>query len=492
MREMASPIPLLLPVTSARRPLSLRSIVCLPYDATKGPMIGRRRHIPIWEYTLPKEMSVNQAVLIDGVPGDTTGLILPAHAEALRSAGANFLTRAFQVYGSLSIGNRVTRINRFELCAIGSTGQKVLLSLEYARPEPRLPADLFVKFSRDFVDAFRDRRRGELASEIALCELSRFAGFPIRVPIPYFADFHRESGTGLLITERIPFGVAGIEPLRPKCMDHLLDRPLDYYRTIVTALGRLAAAHTSGALSPHVEALFPFNRQEAAEADPIPWDEEGLRAQVARYAAFAARCPRLLPAHIRSAEFIAQFARDAVSVLRHQRNIKEFMHADPTYIALSHFNAHIDNAWFWRDARGALQCGLFDWQRGRQMNVAYALWGALCGAGLDIWNDHLDDLLRLFVAEIQAHGGPALDPVRLELYLHLYAATMGLAGLLVMPTVVCAKLPNPETASGPLDSVVVGNEAARSFLHIFTVLLNLWQSSKFRINLERTLGQFDQ
>ena len=35
-------------------------------------------------------------------------------------------------------------------------------------------------------------------------------------------------------------------------------------------------------------------------------------------------------------------------------------------------------------------------------------------------------------------------------------------------------------------------KAARSFLHIFTVLLNLWQSSKFRINLERTLGQFDR
>jgi hypothetical protein len=437
-------------------------------------------------------MHFAEPILIDGVPGDITGLVIPAHAEALRAAGTGFLTRAFRAYGTLSEDNSVTRISRFELCAIGSTGQKVLLSVEYARPAPGLPVDLFVKFSRDFTDAFRDRRRGELASEIALCELSRVAGFPIRVPIPYFADFHRESGTGLLITERIGFGLAGIEPLRPKCTDHLLDRPLDYYRAIVSALGRLAAAHASGALSPHVEALFPFDAQAAAEADPIPWDEEGLRGQVARYAAFAARCPRLLPAHVRSPVFMAQFARDAVSVLRHERQIKAFMHADPAYIALSHFNAHIDNAWFWRHAPGALQCGLFDWQRGRQMNVAYALWGALCGAGLDIWNDHLDELLRLFVAEVQAHGGPALDPERLELYLHLYAATMGLAGLIIMPAVVCSKLPNPETASGPLDSMILDNEAARSFLHIFTVLLNLWQSSKFRTNLERTLGRFDQ
>ena len=436
-------------------------------------------------------MNHHEPLHMDGVLGDTTGLMIPAHADALRAAGADFLTRAFRAYGALSEDNSVTRISRFELCTVGSTGQKVLLSVEYARPEPGLPLDLFVKFSRDFADAFRDRRRGELASEIALGELSRVVGFPIRVPVPYFADFHRESGTGLLITERIRFGLAGIEPLRPKCMDHLLDRPLEYYRTIVTALGRLAAAHASGALSPRVETLFPFDARAAAESDPIPWDEEGLSGQVERYAAFAARCPRLLPAHVRSPEFMAQFARDAVRVLRHERSIKQFMHADPTYIALSHFNAHIDNAWFWRDASGALQCGLLDWQRGRQMNVAYALWGALCAAGLDIWNDHLDELLRLFIAEFAAHGGPSLDPERLELYMHLYAATMGLAGLIVMPAVVCSKLPNPEAASGPQDSMVLDNEAARSFLHVFTVLLNLWQSPKFRMNLERTLGRFD-
>ena len=60
---------------------------------------------------------------------------------------------------------------------------------------------------------------------------------------------------------------------------------------------------------------------------------------------------------------------------------------------MSHFNPNIDNAWFWRDASGALGCGLLDWGRVRQMNVAYALWGSLCGAGLDIWDTHLDELL---------------------------------------------------------------------------------------------------
>ena len=128
----------------------------------------------------------HEPILLDGVRGDSSGLVIPAHADALHAAGASFLTKAFRAYGSLSEDNRVTRISRFEPCMIGSTGQKTLLSVEYQRPEPGLPEDLFVKFSRDFGDAFRDRRRGELASEIALCELSRLGGFPIRVPVPYF------------------------------------------------------------------------------------------------------------------------------------------------------------------------------------------------------------------------------------------------------------------------------------------------------------------
>jgi hypothetical protein len=57
------------------------------------------------------------------------------------------------------------------------------------------------------------------------------------------------------------------------------------------------------------------------------------------------------------------------------------------------------NAWFWRDPRGGLECGLLDWGRAGQMNVASALYGSLSGGEPDIWNDHLDALLTLFAEE---------------------------------------------------------------------------------------------
>jgi hypothetical protein len=428
-----------------------------------------------------------QVPLLDYVTGDTTGLALPAHSAALLEAGTWFLTEAFRAFGVLASDNHVTRITRFEACPVGSTGEKLFLSVEYTRAEPDLPRDLFVKFSRDFRDVFRDRRRGELEAEIRLAQLSRVPSFPVAVPAACFADFHEASGTGLIITAQIAFGQDGIENLHRKCMDHELEAPLEHYRAIVTALARLGGAHKAGRLSPQAEALFPFDLASVLKEDPIGLDEMGMRERVTRFAEFAALYPQLLPEHVRTPEFITKFEYDALRFLRHERDVKQYLHAQPDFIALNHFNAHIDNAWFWRDAEGALQCGLLDWQRARQMNIAYSLWGGLCGASLEIWNHHLDELLNLFIDEYHSHGGPKLDKAELVLHLTLYAAMIGLAGLINAPYLVLFRLPEAANATGPLDPVFKKNESARSFLHIFTIFLNLWKTHDFGASLDLVL-----
>jgi len=423
------------------------------------------------------------------VRGDATGLAIPADPAALQAAGAEFLTRAFQHFGTLSADNRVVRITRLEDFAGGNSGHKLLLSVEYARAEQGLHTDLFVKFSRDFTDAFRDRRRHELAAEVRLATLSRLPAFPIRVPAACFADFHHESGTGILITERIAFGSGRIEPLRAKCMDHEIGDPLPYYMATVTALARLAAAHKSGALSPQVDTLFPFDPQASATDTPIPWTEQQVREQVARYQTFATRYPQLLPANVRSEEFMVRLEHEAVRFLRHEATIKQFLHSQPDYIALCHWNTNIDNAWFWRDDSGELQCGLLDWGMVRQMNVGYALWGGVCGASLNVWDGHLDELLTRYISELHLQGGPQLDLVQLRLHLDLSVALLGLALMLDVPALVLARLPEVTRAQGPLDPIMHENEIARSFLHVFTAFLNLWQTHDFGASLDRLLSQ---
>jgi hypothetical protein len=428
---------------------------------------------------------------LDWVRGDTTELSFPAHPGALREAGAEFLTRAFRTFGALGAENSILRVTHCETCPGGSTGQKLYLSVEYERATPGLDTDLFVKFSRDFNDTIRDLQRHEMESEVHLAELSRHPAFPIAVPHTYFADFERATGTGLMITGVVRFGEDGIEPQRHKCMDHLLDNPLEHYRAIMRALARIAAAHQAGALSPEVEKTFPFDPEVAAQGDKIPYDEAGLRAQIGRFADLAVSAPQLFPAHLVEPSFIARLEEQAVRVLRHETAIKRYLHAQPGYIALCHWNANIDNAWFWRDKTGTLQCGLLDWGRVRQLNLAYSLWGSLCAAPREIWDDHLDELLELFTGEIAAHGRCELDVDELRLHLDLYVATMGLAGMIVAPDRILFRLPEAIKASGPRDPVFQKSEQARNFLHIFTNFLNLWQRHDFGASLDRMLERTD-
>jgi hypothetical protein len=100
---------------------------------------------------------VSEDSVIDWAPGDQFGLDLPAHPEVLRANGPAFLTRAFRASGVLAGDNSVTGITRCDEWLVGGTGPKVMLSVTYARDEPGLSPELFVKFSRSFTDRTRDR-----------------------------------------------------------------------------------------------------------------------------------------------------------------------------------------------------------------------------------------------------------------------------------------------------------------------------------------------
>ncbi len=429
---------------------------------------------------------------MDFFRGDGTGLAVPAHVAALRERGAEFLTAAFRAFGSIGADNAVVRIVDLVHCPGGSTGAKLFLTVEYARSQPDLHTELFVKFSRDFGDERRDRQRWEMQSEVPFAALTRRPDFPIRVPTAYFADFHAETGTGLMITERIAYGEGIIEPHRRKCLDHLtMDDPLPYYRQTMTALARLCAAHKSGSLAPDIDAQFPFD-PAGASADPILYDEAGLRAELDICFDFAARAPQLLPAEVRSPEFQARIARDAFRIRQHETALQRYLTGNRDLVALCHWNAHIDNCFFWRDeaaAGGGLHCGLIDWGRVGQITFGAILWGALSAAHHDIWDRHIDDLLSLFASEYQAHGGPLVSKEDLEFHLTLHMATMGVARVLAFPETILFRLPECVKASGPLDPMFHAVDPARNMLHIYTVFLKFWLRQDFGAALDRLLDR---
>ena len=410
----------------------------------------------------------------DWIKGDGYGLDIPAHADALLNAGPDFLTTLFQRAGSLSNSNHIKSITSSTVIEGGSTGSKLLIHVEYNDDLPHLHRQLFVKFSRDFSSKKRDAARYQMNLEVRFGQLSMEPEFPIVVPKCYFADFHGETGTGVLITQCIPFGVDGNEPQYAKAMDYRLPSPLSHYEALVKSLAKLAAESKTGEMGGKISQVFPFNPAQldvgARRAESI--DE--IARKIDNYTEFALRYPNLVHENIRSENFLRRFKEEAILFHTRRANVNDILQSDPELIALCHWNAHVDNAWFWRSDSNAIECGLFDWGNVSQMNVAMALWGCLSAAEVPFLDQYLDHLIGLFATEYVSNPAQIAPYVNtIKQHFIIYMASMGLAWLLDGPINTLNKLGGLEHITR-LDPKIENNETARTQLQIMTVFLNLW------------------
>jgi hypothetical protein len=406
--------------------------------------------------------------------GDHLGIDFPAHLPALRDGGTAFLTDAFRAAGTLDGAAEVTRVVSCAEVSGGSTGRKAVLDVEYTRPGP--PTALFVKFSRDFDDPRRDHGRTQMDAEVTFATLSRTPGFPIAVPRTMFADYHGGTGTGILISERITFGHKGIEPQYHKCLDYEMPAQAEHYRSVITALARLAGAHRSGALPAHLTESFPVDLQAAAVGEPPALTPDRLDRRLTRLGEFARAHPLLLPAGVGAPEFLDRLTGQAHEVLRREPAIWRSLADAHDYIALCHWNANVDNAWFWRDADGGLRCGLLDWGCVSRMNVAMAIWGSLSGAETTLWDRHFDELTDLFCAQVAASGGPRLDGEVLRRHVLRYTALMAITWLLGVPATVAARVPGAGVGTTRFDAGIRDDEGVRAPLQMLGNALNLWRT----------------
>lgn len=422
------------------------------------------------------------------VTGDRTGIAIPATAEALVTGGADWLTQAFRAMGSLGDDNRVTAIRQARAFVGGGTGAKQMLSVSYDRPGPGLFEDLFVKFSRNYAELSNDNARHHMEPEVRFAALSRTPGFPVTVADCLFADFEDTSGTGLMITRAIPFGKDGIERQYGKCLDHEMPEPLDHYRTLITALARLAGSFKAGRLPAYVAAEFPFDRARALASDRLRHDDRQLANRINRYRDFARAHPGLLPDAIRSQAFIASLLAGALAFRAHEDAIKTFLHSRDDMIALCHWNANSDNAWYWRDDAGDLNCGLLDWGSVGQMPLAMSLWGCLSSAESWLWRDHLAELVALFCSEYAGAGGPVLDPAELHEHLLYYSAMMGLLWLTDAPPRILREVPDLGDCADRFDPRILASETARVQLQMMTNFLSFWQAEDLTARIAARFG----
>src|SRR3546814_8217482 len=98
--------------------------------------------------------------------------------------------------------------------------------------------------------------------------------------------------------------------------------------------------------------------------------------------------------------------RDIPDVVAASGRSRDVLYGNPDFIAFAHWNANIDNCWFYRDPRGQLQAGFLDWANAGQISVAQSVSGALSGAEPFVWNEHLDELPNVYIDEYAAQGSP--------------------------------------------------------------------------------------
>jgi len=408
------------------------------------------------------------------VTGDLLGLPFPPTIERLLEQGPDFLTRAFRRSGALGEDNAVVRIVRSQEFFGGGMGRKLLLGVEYQRQESGLHTELFVKFPRDFGDPLRELFGPLMAPEVRFALLSRREGFPIAVPRCYFADYHAGSTSGILITERVAYGSEGIEAAFEKCLDHELADPLPHYRALTLAMARLAAAHKAGRLGKGVDSEFPFEPGQVDVGARIPYTPAQLTEKLAVLQRFAAAHPQLFPPTL-DAAFLARFAVEAPQVLEEEMAIRAYLNGQPDYIALCHWNMNLDNAWFWREG-GELAAGLLDWGSVAQMNLAQGFYGMSCAAEADFLQTHRSGLIRLFIDEYAAGGGPRLDEAEFGFMYRLAVAVLGIAWILDAPTLVSQQLGDTRQLGGRDDPALRGNFLARCQLQLLIVFLSEWRA----------------
>lgn len=423
---------------------------------------------------------------VQAAQGELTGLDFPATVEALIAAGPAFLTEAFHASGALPRDNRVIAINGTQEFFGGGMGRKLKLDVTYENADPALHTKLFAKFTREIDDPLHGLFAPVMRPEVRFAMLSRREDFPIVVPTCYFGDYDPKMMAGLLITERVPYGEDGVEPPLEKCLDYLIDNPIEYYAAQAAATARLAAFHRSGQFGPEIEIGFPFDPVAAATTRLIPFTADQLQEKLGVLRAFVTEVPQLLPETLRDPAFLEPFCRDTMTVLEKELPILAHLAGQADLIALCHWNMNPDNAWFWRDDQGVLNSGQLDWGGVCQMNLAQSFFGMTCAAEADFLAEHEEHLMRLVLDHYNAAGGPIVDVQTFARSVQLSMAVLGTAWMLDAPSLIAAEIPDYRQLESRFDPRIRDLFIPRAQLQLMTVYLEEWR----RLDIGRLIRAF--
>lgn len=312
----------------------------------------------------------------------------------------------------------------------------------------------------------------------------------MQTPKFYYGDISNETSNYILITERIPYsgfsGKTGAEALQPfeiegpydKCKDYdLKGSGKEYYTLIFQMAAKIAAADKTGRMGSELFKANNFGQVPKgttfAEWGVNPAGPSGGPAQQTmnklkhgiNFFSRTASKSMIFAPYVCSEEFISKFTKTMMTFAAYTREIDYWKHRNPDFIALGHANLNVDNAYYWRDMEGKLDCGVLDWGGFGAACVGHKLYWYINCAEWENNKANLRFYSDTFVKTYRDEGGPQIASELLEKQIKLTC----LSNLMTMVAAVpdCLRqLPEKEweTIRNEMDPRITANLNGKSTL----------------------------
>lgn len=442
-------------------------------------------------------------------PGAIYGLEFPWNEATLERMGPEWLTKAFHTVGSMDKDNKVTKIILEKKIKVttGNNGGKFLFEVRYAKPDPDLHTKLFAKVPFPYEGVTKNDRLSSSVNKqpAELYEINAYryleATLPMKTPRFYFGDISNTTSNWILITERIDFfdfdgnnfGKPSGEIPRPlppfviegpydKCIDtgNLRGDHEEYYLLLTRVGAKMAGLAKSGQMGSE-ELLMTSFRACPDHNNPALWGMNPVAASGEPpqhcltkvnmgIEMFSDWARAIFPPYVCTDAFKSKFRTTMLTLNAYAAEVGYWMHMNNDYTALGHMNLNVDNAYFWRDADGKLDCGVFDWGGMGTSSYGVKLWWFYYCMDYEVLAAGLPKFCQTFCEEYKSNGGPELDPEELRKMIIISGINQMPGLVAAVPQIIkmCPKKHWPEIKDryDPRISLNVdGKSTLRTYLH---------------------------
>mmetsp|Transcript_46658 Transcript_46658/g.137858 ORF Transcript_46658/g.137858 Transcript_46658/m.137858 type:complete len:614 (+) Transcript_46658:87-1928(+) len=453
-------------------------------------------------------------------PGMLYGIEFPWNEETLAEFGPAWLTRAFHKAGTLPCDNKVTKIILEQKIKVttGNNGGKFLFEVEYEKASPDLHTKLFAKVPFPLSDKTKSDRLSSSVNkqpqEYAEINTYRLleASIPAKVPKFYYGDISCESTNWILITERVDFKdfegmnfgpppASRPEPLKPfeiegpydKCVDYnLRGDPAEYYLELAKVGGKMAGLYKAGKMGTPEQLNVSFGNASLRPMEQWGMNPGASSGEMAKMVkgkldgavTFISEVGKVLyPSYCSDPAFIQKFRTTMMTMAAYSAELNFWKNSNPDYVALTHQNLNVDNAYFWRNAEGQLELGVFDWGNLGASGVGHKMWWWVYCSDFEVFQANLDRWIEAFAAAYKEAGGPAVDKdvLRMQTILSAMEQMLGLNAAVPQIYRMCSKKdwPSIKDRYDPrISENIDGKSTLRLYLHVMNTIIRIIEEMK--------------